>query len=227
GNLFVALAKKSVFGTVDIDSLAGPSEVVVLADDSAPVEYVASDLLAQAEHAPGASILITWSSQLADRLGPVLEQQLSALPRRAVIGQSLLEFSAAVLTRDADQGCLLADLIAPEHLHIATQRPGDLADRIRNAGAIFLGHETPVALGDYTAGPSHVLPTGGTARWASGLSVNTFLRSHCVIEYTREAVRAAAESVETLAKAEGLTAHAQSVLRRTDRESWTGACATK
>jgi histidinol dehydrogenase len=211
GNLFVALAKKQVYGDVDIDSIAGPSEVVVLADSGAPPEYIAADLLAQAEHAPGASVLIAWDDQVLCRAVEELNRQVAGLSRSDVTRQSLEEFGAMILARDADEACRLTDTIAPEHLHIATADARALHLRIRNAGATFLGYHSPVALGDYAAGPSHVLPTGGTARWASGLSANDFLRSGSVIEYSESALRAIADDVRQMANKEGLTAHRASI----------------
>lgn len=214
GNLFVALAKKHVFGEVDIDSIAGPSEVVVLADDSTNPAFAAADILAQAEHSPGASLLITWSDSLIEKISIELERQLISLSRSELTTESLNAFGAFIRVRDADQAAQLTNWIAPEHLHIACQHPRDLADRIRNAGATFLGPFSPVALGDYAAGPSHVLPTGGTARWACGLSSNSFLRSSSVIEYSSEALADIAAEIAILANKEGLTAHRESVLIR-------------
>src|SRR5262249_20243184 len=172
GNLFVTLAKKYVFGQVAIDMLAGPSEVVVLADDTAAAEHVAADLLAQAEHAPGASILITWHEPLMEEVMACLERQSAALPRGELARESLESFGALVLARHAAEAAACANQIAPDHLHIQTREPQRLAEDIDHAGAIFLGPYSPVALGDYVAGPSHVLPTGGTARFASGLSAS-------------------------------------------------------
>jgi histidinol dehydrogenase len=211
GNLFVALAKKFVYGEVDIDSIAGPSEVVVIADDSARPDFTAADMLAQAEHAPGASILITWSERVLEETSAELEKQVARLSRSELTVQSLEDFGALILVRDEDEACAVTDSIAPEHLHIAADNAEQLLTKIRNAGATFLGHYTPVALGDYFAGPSHVLPTGGTARWAAGLSANDFLRSGSVIGYTRDALQAAADDVRRLADKEGLTAHRESV----------------
>ncbi len=168
GNLFVALAKKHVYGEVDIDSIAGPSEVVLIADQTAEPRYIAADLISQAEHSPGASLLITWEPDLIDRVLAAIDDQLARLSRGDLARESLERFGALILARDEDEAVALTNLIAPEHLHISTSDPFRLADRLTNAGAIFLGHETPVAVGDYAAGPSHVLPTGGTARWASG-----------------------------------------------------------
>jgi histidinol dehydrogenase len=211
GNLFVALAKRHVYGEVDIDSIAGPSEVVVVADGSTRVDFTAADLIAQAEHAPGASILITWSETLWRAMPVELTRQLARLERGELARQSLEEFGALILCRDADEACRLADEIAPEHLHIATDNAETLLPKIPHAGAAFLGNYSPVALGDYTAGPSHVLPTGGTARFASGLSALDFLRRTSVIHYTREGLQAAAPDVRMMADKEGLTAHRASV----------------
>lgn len=214
GNLFVALAKRHVYGEVDIDSIAGPSEVVVLADDTTRADFTAADLLAQAEHAPGASILITWSERLLEATAAELEKQVQQLSRCELTLQSLRDFGCLILVRDAEEACRLTDLIAPEHLHIATDNANVLLGKIRNSGATFLGNYSPVALGDYAAGPSHVLPTGGTARWASGLSANHFLRSSSVIQYDAGALKEIAADIEYLAQVEGLTAHELSVSLR-------------
>lgn len=214
GNLFVALAKRHVYGEVDIDSIAGPSEVVVIADDTTRADFTAADLLAQAEHAPGASILITWSERLLNATVAELEKQVQQLSRSELTLHSLRDFGCLILVRDADEACRLTDLIAPEHLHIATDNAAELLKKIRNSGATFLGNYSPVALGDYAAGPSHVLPTGGTARWASGLSANHFLRSSSVIQYDDAALKDIAADIEYLARIEGLTAHEQSVALR-------------
>ena len=211
GNLFVALAKKFVFGQVDIDSIAGPSEVVILADDSARPEFAAADLLAQAEHSPGASILVTWSEQLLDATLAELNRQVAQLSRSDLTVESLEQFGALVRVRDAEEACCVADSIAPEHLHIAADNAEALSERIPHAGAVFLGNYSPVALGDYVAGPSHVLPTGGTARFASGLSANDFLRSNSVIQFSEQAMQKAAEDVQILADKEGLSAHRASI----------------
>jgi len=211
GNLFVALAKRHVSGQVAIDSFAGPSEVVVLADDSAPPEYVASDLIAQAEHAPGSSVLITWHEPLLDAVTAALERQLADLSRGRLARESLEQFGALVLARDAEEAVAFTNLLAPEHLHVATRQPAALADKVDNAGAIFLGHHAPVALGDYAAGPSHVLPTGGTPRFASGLSANDFLKRTSVLSFTRKGLERLADDVRLLAAREGLPGHAASV----------------
>ena len=214
GNLFVALAKKHVYGTVDIDSIAGPSEVIVLADETANPAFVAADLLSQAEHSPGSAILITWHDGLVQAVYNQLCAQVAKLQRAELTVDSLEAFSALVRVADSQQAVELTDRFAPEHLHIQTAEPRALANQIRNAGATFLGHYTPVALGDYAAGPSHVLPTGGTARWAAGLSCNDFLRSGSLIEFDEQALTTIAPDVLRLADKEGLTAHAQSVSMR-------------
>jgi len=218
GNLFVALAKKHVYGEVDIDSIAGPSEVVVIVDGSTRADYTALDLIAQAEHAPGASVLIGWDENILSRTVEELDRQLARLERGELARQSLEEFGAVILARDADEACALADEIAPEHLHIATENAAALAEKIVHAGAIFLGNYTPVALGDYAAGPSHVLPTSGTARFASGLSCNDFLRAGSVLQFTQQGLDELASDVRTLASKEGLTAHWASVEIRMTKE---------
>ena len=211
GNLFVALAKRHVYGEVDIDSIAGPSEVVVIADDTTRADFTAADLLAQAEHSPGASILVTWSEKVLEQTAAEIERQVARLSRAELTAQSLRDFGCLILVRDEAEACRITDLIAPEHLHIATENAERLLGKVRNAGATFLGNYSPVALGDYAAGPSHVLPTGGTARWASGLSANQFLRSSSVIQYSADALKSIAPHVQRLADKEGLTAHRASV----------------
>jgi histidinol dehydrogenase len=211
GNLFIALAKKHVYGEVDIDSIAGPSEVVVIADGTARPEFVAADLISQAEHSPGASILLTWQRSLYDGVVRVLEEQLARLERGDLARDSLERFGALILTRDEAEAVTLSNLFASEHLHVSTAAPKRLLPALTNAGAIFLGHDTPVALGDYAAGPSHVLPTGGTARWASGLSANDFLKRSSLISVSPEGLARLAEDVRYLADVEGLTAHRHSI----------------
>ena len=216
GNLFVALAKKHVFGEVDIDSIAGPSEVIVIADANARADFTALDLIAQAEHAPGSSILITWSESHLEQVATELEKQLAELQRGDLARQSLEEFGALILVQDRDEAAYLANHLATEHLHINCDDPDDLLSAIRHAGAVFIGSHSPVALGDYVAGPSHVLPTGATARFASGLSSNDFLRSGSVIHFTPAGLEYVADEVELLSSKESLTAHGKSVtIRRT------------
>jgi histidinol dehydrogenase len=216
GSLFVALAKRHVYGTVDIDSIAGPSEVVVIADGSAVPRHVAADLISQAEHSPGVSILVTWEPGLVDLVARELEVQLAGLDRGRLARDSLERFGALILARDADEAVAIANQIAPEHLHVSTAEPKQLLPRLANAGAIFLGHFAPVAAGDYAAGPSHVLPTGGTARWGSGLSVNDFLKRSSLIALSREGLALLAPDIRLLADKEGFSAHRASVDLRLD-----------
>ena len=211
GNLFVALAKRHVFGEVDIDSIAGPSEVIVLADETARPDFVAADLISQAEHSPGSGVLITWHEPLIEAVREQLMKQLRLLPRGDLARISLLDYGALILAKDAEEAAELTDLMAPEHLHISTAEPEKMLDNVQNAGAIFLGHYTPVAVGDYIAGPSHVLPTGGTARFANGLCSNDFLKRSSVILYNEAALAAGAEDLRLVAGKEGLTAHSESV----------------
>ena len=211
GNLFVALAKKHVYGEVDIDSIAGPSEVVVLADSTTRPDFTAADMLAQSEHSPGSSILISWSESVLEQTWSELRRQVERLSRCDLTIHSLEAFGALIQVRDADEACEITNQIAPEHLHVAIESAETLLPKLRTAGAIFLGNYTPVALGDYVAGPSHVLPTGGTARWASGLTSNDFLRGGSVIEYSQSALQSAAGDVQAMADKEGLSAHRASV----------------
>jgi len=218
GNLFVALAKKLVYGDVDIDSIAGPSEVIVIADDTTRADFTATDLIAQAEHAPGSAILITWSKWLIDAVAAELEKQLASLDRGDLARQSLEAFGALILVQDEDEAAALAEELATEHLHLACANAEQLADKIRYAGAVFIGPYSPVPLGDYAAGPSHVLPTGATARFASGLSANDFLRSNSMIHFTRAGLQAIADDVLSLAQKEGLTGHGRSIQIRIEEE---------
>ncbi|MEW4487384.1 histidinol dehydrogenase [Thalassoglobus sp. JC818] len=211
GNLFVALAKRYVFGEVDIDSIAGPSEVIVLADETARADYIASDLISQAEHSPGSGVLITWHAPLIEQVQQALETQLGQLSRGDLARKCLEDYGALILARDEDEAAKLTDLLATEHLHLSMDHPEAMLDRVQNAGAIFVGHFTPVAFGDYVAGPSHVLPTGGTARFANGLCANDFLKRSSIISYNEEACRRDAPNVRVLADKEGLTAHRASV----------------
>ena len=211
GNLFVALAKQHVFGAVDIDSIAGPSEVIVLADETADPAFVAADLISQAEHSPGSGVLITWHEPLILQVQSELELQLQKLPRGDLARSSLLDYGALILATDEPEAARLTDELAPEHLHISMSEPEIMLSRIRNAGAVFLGHHTPVALGDYVAGPSHVLPTGGTARFSNGLASTDFLKRSSVIRYDERSLSGDAGHVRLMAEKEGLTAHSASV----------------
>jgi histidinol dehydrogenase len=215
GNLWVTLAKKAVYGQVGIDSLAGPSEVLVIADHTAQADQVAADLMAQAEHDPlAAAILITTSEALAAAVPVAVEEQLRQHPRAAIVRQALADWGLIVVCGDLLEAAELSDRFAPEHLELLVERPEVLAERIQQAGAIFLGPHTPEAVGDYLAGPNHTLPTGGTARFAGALSVETFLRHTSLIHFNREALEATGAAVVALAESEGLHSHAESVRRR-------------
>jgi histidinol dehydrogenase len=211
GNKYVAAAKKLVFGVVGIDAIAGPSEVVVIADDTARADFVAADLLAQAEHGEDASaILLTTSETLADEVGHELERQLASLPRKAIAAESLNNYGAIIIVNTIDAACDIANWLAPEHLQLVTGADEAVAARIRHAGAIFFGPHTPEAVGDYLAGPNHVLPTGRTARFSSALGVYDFVKRTSVLRYSPEAFSKVAESIAVLAECEGLAAHARS-----------------
>ena len=214
GNIFVTLAKKFVFGQVAIDCLAGPSEVVIAADESAQPDFVALDMIAQAEHSPGVAVLVTWHADLPNEVERSMNKALALLDRGEQARVCLEEYGAFVIVRDREEALKIVNDLAPEHLHIQTRDPEAFGEKCDNAGAIFLGPFTPVAIGDYAAGPSHVLPTGGTARFASGLTVNDFRRRTSVMNFTRTGLRSIAEDVITIATKEGLTAHAASVSAR-------------
>jgi histidinol dehydrogenase len=215
GNKYVAAAKKLVFGTVGIDSIAGPSEVVIIADDSARGDYIAADLLAQAEHAEDASaVLITTSEDVAREAASEIERQLVSLPRRAIVEQSLRAFSLIVVVDSLEEACAIANELAPEHLELMTKDDDAVAAEIREAGAIFFGPNTPEAVGDYFAGPNHVLPTGGAARFSSALGVYDFVKRTSLLRYSSEALNRSAEKIAALAAVEGLDAHARSALIR-------------
>lgn len=219
GNAFVAEAKRQLFGRVGIDSIAGPSEVLIIADDSANPAWVAADMLAQAEHNPGSSLLVTDSSALADAVTTELERQLQTLDRADVTRPSLAQYSAIVVTKDLDQACDVANSFATEHLQIMTRVDAECLSKIRHAGAIFIGHHTPVPLGDYFAGPSHVLPTGGTAKFFGPLSCNDFLKASSTLHYDAASLELDASHVDAFARREGLTAHARAATIRTERQS--------
>jgi histidinol dehydrogenase len=214
GNSYVQLAKKELFGIVDIDSFAGPSEVIVLADDTAEARVVAAELLAQAEHAPGSCLLITASENLAGDVQKELDAQLGLLPRRELTMKALQYASALIVTADMDAAVALVNDFAPEHLQITTYDARRDAGKIHNAGAIFIGPHTPVAAGDYLAGPSHVLPTSGTARFFSGLSAESFRKRISVVELDAMALRTMAGAICDFAHTEGFDAHARSVAAR-------------
>jgi histidinol dehydrogenase len=218
GNAYVAAAKKIVYGTVDIDSVAGPSEIVVLADDTADPEFIAADLLSQAEHDERASaILVTPGRDLADAVRACIERMAPGLPRREIIEKALADYSACVVTETMDEAVDMVNELAPEHLEIVVRDPWTTMTRIRHAGAIFLGPYSAEPVGDYFAGPNHVLPTGGTARYASALSVDDFVRKQSVIAYTRERLRDTGPRIVRFAESESLPAHALAIQVRLDR----------
>ncbi|HJU92167.1 MAG TPA: histidinol dehydrogenase [Pyrinomonadaceae bacterium] len=215
GNKYVAAAKKLVFGVVGIDAIAGPSEVVIVADGNASAEFIAADLLAQAEHGEDASAsLITISESLASNVAREVDQQLKSLPRREIVETSLKEYGAIILVDSLNEACSIVNEFAPEHVEIVTRDDEAVAAQIRHAGAIFLGAYTPEAVGDYLAGPNHVLPTVKTARFSSALGVYDFVKRTSVLRYTAEAFAAVAERVLVLAESEGLAGHARSALVR-------------
>ena len=212
GNIYVTLAKKIVSGTVGIDMIAGPSEVLVIADDTAVAEFTAADLLSQAEHdVLSSAVLVTDSDKTARAVAAEVDRQLSMLARREIARESLKRFGAIFVAKNIDTAIDLANRIAPEHLELQINEPFEFLGRIRNAGAVFLGNYTPEPMGDYIAGPSHVLPTAGTARFASALSVDHFIKKTSVIYYSQAAFKREAADVIRLAKIEGLDAHARSV----------------
>ncbi|HEX9409390.1 MAG TPA: histidinol dehydrogenase [Methylomirabilota bacterium] len=215
GNIYVALAKSRVFGDVGIDMIAGPSEVVVVADASADPEWVAADLLAQAEHDPMArAVLLTPSRALVDAVAAATERQLAVLPRREIAGAALRSHGAFVLTRSLEEAVEVANLLAPEHLELQVADPDALLAQVRNAGAVFLGRYTPEVVGDYVAGPNHVLPTGGTARFASALGTEDFVKRLSVIQYAPAGLRDAGPHVAELARVEGLDGHGAAAAMR-------------
>ena len=219
GNIFVALAKKAVYGFTGIDSIAGPSEITVLADGTANARYVAADLLSQAEHDElASSILVTTSGKLAENVSTQIDEFLKTLSRADIIRKSLDNYGYILLVDTLEEGINVVDEIAPEHLEIVTSNPFDTMTRVRNAGAMFLGQYSSEPLGDYFAGPNHILPTNGTARFFSPLSVDDFVKKSSVIYYSEEALRAVHEDIESFAKAEELTAHANSIAVRFDQE---------
>ncbi|HET7114244.1 MAG TPA: histidinol dehydrogenase, partial [Pyrinomonadaceae bacterium] len=215
GNKYVAGAKKLVFGVVGIDAIAGPSEVVIIADDTARADFVAADLLAQAEHGEDASaILITTSETLAAAVAREVQHQLESLPRRAIAAASLESYGAIITVNTIEDACGIANWISPEHLQLVTENDETTASKIRHAGAIFFGQYTPEAVGDYLAGPNHVLPTGRTARFSSALGVYDFVKRTSLLRYSSEAFSRVSDSIAVLAECEGLAAHAKSALIR-------------
>ena len=218
GNAYVAAAKRLVFGKVGIDMIAGPSEVLILADRDGHPEWIAADLIAQAEHDPAAqAILVTDDAALASAVEAAVERQLEALPRGSIAGAAWRDFGAVILVADLDEAVPLIDAVAPEHLEIATRHAERFADRIRNAGAIFLGQHTPEAIGDYVAGSNHVLPTARSARFSSGLGVLDFMKRTSILRLGPDQLAALGPAAIALGKAEGLDAHARSVALRLER----------
>lgn len=212
GNIYVALAKRSVYGYVNIDSVAGPSEILILADSSANPAYVAADLLSQAEHDELASaILITNDRNLAIKVNAELDKQTENLSRKEIIKKSFDNFGAIIIVNDFDEATQLSNQIAPEHLEICTNSPFEILPKIKNAGAVFLGHYSPEPLGDYMAGPNHVLPTGGTAKFFSPLSIDDFIKKSSIISFSKEALNVLHKDIIEFANSEGLTAHANAV----------------
>lgn len=219
GNIYVALAKKAVFGYVSIDSVAGPSEILVIADETANPRYVAADLLSQAEHDELASaILVTTSEKLAEKVSEYVEMFVSKLKRSEILQKSLDNYGYILVADTMADVIDVANEIASEHLEIITQNPFDIMTRIKNAGAIFLGENSSEPLGDYFAGPNHVLPTNGTAKFFSPLSVDDFIKKSSIISYSREALEPLSQDIQKFAKAEGLTAHANSIRVRFEEE---------
>ncbi|MBS7176350.1 histidinol dehydrogenase [Massiliimalia timonensis] len=215
GNIYVATAKKLLYGTVDIDMIAGPSEILILADETAPASYVAADLMSQAEHDVLASaILVTTSEKLAKETVKELERQVKELSRKEIIERSLRDFGVVFVCEQVDYAVELANEFAPEHLEVMMQNPMEYIGRLDNAGSVFLGNYAPEPLGDYFAGPNHVLPTSGTARFFSPLSVDAFIKKSSYIYYTEDALREAHDDIVLLANKEGLTAHANSIIVR-------------
>ena len=215
GNIFVAMAKKMVFGEVAIDMVAGPSEVLIISDDSSNPVHIAADLLSQAEHDKlAACILVTTSEELAKLVAVEIESQLAELPRQEIARESINNNGRIIIAKSIEEAILISNEIAPEHLELAVMDPFALLSKIKNAGSIFLGHNTPEPLGDYLAGPNHTIPTSGTAKFASPLSVDDFIKKSSVIYYSKEALEKVKDKVILFAESEGLTAHANSVRKR-------------
>ena len=217
GNIFVATAKKHLYGTVDIDMIAGPSEILIVADETANPKYLAADLMSQAEHDVLASaILLTTSSKIAEETIAQIYEQVERLERKDIINKSLDDFGAVIVCDTMDEAIEFANDLAPEHLEVCVANPLEYIGRLDNAGSLFLGNYSPEPLGDYYAGPNHVLPTSGTARFFSPLSVDSFIKKSSFIYYTQDALKAAKDDIVALAEAEGLTAHANSIKVRSE-----------
>ncbi|MGW8114463.1 histidinol dehydrogenase [Caproicibacterium sp. NSD3] len=212
GNIYVATAKRQLYGVVDIDMIAGPSEILIVADESANPRFLAADLMSQAEHDPMASaILLTTSEKIADETVKELYEQIKTLSRREIIEQSLDHFGAVIICKDLGEAVDFANELAPEHLELCAKNPMEYLGSLDNVGSVFLGNYSPEPLGDYFAGPNHVLPTSGTARFFSPLSVDSFIKKSSFIYYTKDALEPVCDEIITLAKTEGLTAHANSI----------------
>ncbi|WP_336990222.1 histidinol dehydrogenase [Bacillus infantis] len=215
GNIFVALAKREVFGDVDIDMIAGPSEIAVLADETARANEVAADLLSQAEHDPMAcSVLVTASSILAEKVAEEVERQLADLPRREIAGKSIEDFGMIYVAETMEEAVETVNRLAPEHLEVLTENPMELLGQIRHAGAIFLGRYSPEPVGDYFAGPNHVLPTNGTARFSSPLNVEDFQKKSSIVYYSKKSLQENGAKIAAFARLEGLEAHARAIEER-------------
>ena len=215
GNIYVTIAKKMVYGDVNIDMLAGPSEILIIADHRANPVYVAADMMSQAEHDVLArSILVTDDADLLDAVEKEIDRQIKNLSRRDIIEKSLQEHGAFILVSDLKEACAVSNQVAPEHLELMVDKPFEILSQIRNAGAIFLGHNTPEPVGDYIAGPNHILPTGGTARFYSPVTIDTFMKASSIIYYSQIGMEEDADDIIKLAEVEGLTAHANCLVVR-------------
>lgn len=219
GNIYVTIAKKMVYGDVDIDMLAGPSEILIVADSRANPVYLAADMMSQAEHDVLArSILVCDDETLLDRVEEELNRQIAGLSRRDIIEKALGQYGAFIISEDLNEACRVANRVAPEHLELMVEYPFDVLSKIHNAGAIFMGQYTPEPVGDYFAGPNHILPTGGTARFYSPVTVDTFVKASSLIYYSRRGIEEDADAIMKLAEVEGLTAHANSIRVRKDSD---------
>ena len=218
GNIYVTLAKKMVYGDVNIDMLAGPSEILIVADHKADPVYLAADMMSQAEHDVLArSILLTDDARLLEEVEQEIERQIQGLARREIIEKSLNDHGALIQVKDIDEACAVANMVAPEHLELMVDKPFEILSKIHNAGAIFLGRNTPEPVGDYLAGPNHILPTGGTARFYSPVTVDTFMKTSSIIYYSQAGMEEDADDIIKLADVEGLTAHANCLRVRKGR----------
>jgi histidinol dehydrogenase len=218
GNIYVTLARKMVYGDCNIDMLAGPSEILIVADKKADPVYLAADMMSQAEHDVLArSILVTDDASLIDKVEKEIIKQVEGLIRKDIITKSLQDYGAFILANNLNEACEVANLVAPEHLELMVEYPFEMLSKIQNAGAIFLGSNTPEPVGDYFAGPNHILPTGGTARFYSSVTVDTFMKVSNIVYYSSEGMQMNADDIIQLAEVEGLTAHANSVRVRKEK----------